>query len=210
VVCHRSRGSWEPIFEREYLGNRAYVRFGESEWRLKSQVLHNASVFAGVVVNSVSAANNGFLHRPPRESHAWSEVVAIRFDDGDRECPGKCSRAAGKHRRRRGDRGIQVKIHDAVVRLAERRDVFVPQSQVETQTSGDAPGILNEQIPGVLAEVVGCAAALNRSLLRQPQQEIGEIVAAAGAGERTRIGEGEGPARVLGTANVVVDPAKIA
>src|SRR6185437_5909760 len=97
VVRHRSRGSWEPIFEGEYLGNRAYVRFGESEWRLKSQVLHNASVLAGVVINSVSAANNGFLHRPPRESHAWSEVVAIRFDDGDRECPGKCSRAAGKH-----------------------------------------------------------------------------------------------------------------
>ncbi len=58
--------------------------------------------------------------------------------------------------------------------------VLVPQPQIERQIRTEPPIVLHEEIKRIGAEVVGSCPGLQRSLLREAQQEVRKIVARVG------------------------------
>ncbi len=89
------------------------------------------------------------------------------------------------------------------VLLGQRRVVLVPEAGVQRQPVGDPPVVLHEQIAGRLREI-DRVPGLDGGLLRNPQQEVGQIVAAV------RAGEDEGAARVRRRAAVGTNRAQVA
>src|SRR6266699_1001001 len=92
------------------------------------------------------------------------------------EGPGVARQHGGSRSKARG----HVQISDAIARLGVRSVVFVAQSQIERQIGTESPIVLREEIKRIGAEVVGICARLEGGLLRETQQEVGEIVPRVG------------------------------
>src|SRR5215813_851418 len=80
VVGDRSRvAGWKTILQRDR-DEESRVRLGDSERRLKCQLLHHGSVLREVVIDSIAGANHRVLKRLPCHTDARSKIIAIGLD----------------------------------------------------------------------------------------------------------------------------------
>ena len=145
---------------------------GISERRLEREILNHGAILREVVVDAVARAHDHFLFRLPGHSNARCKIIAVRLNQRIREDTVVRQNEGGS-----GKPGRYVQVCHAIVRFRVRPVVFVAEPQVERQVRPEPPVILNKEIVGIRAEIVGACPELQRGLLRIAQQEIGEVVA---------------------------------
>src|SRR5262249_18139053 len=77
------------------------------------------------------------------------------------------------------DRRVEIEIRHASEELGVRREVLVAQTEVEAQVGLHAPIVLHEPVEAPASEVITLPAGLQRTRLRQSEEEVGETVAGA-------------------------------
>src|SRR6202008_3338673 len=93
---------------------------------------------------------------------------------------GRQNRASRNDGNCRGESRADLQIRDAVLRFRVGAVVFVPQTEIQGKICGKAPIVLNEKVERIRPKVVGSRAGLQRGLLREAEEEIGEVVARVG------------------------------
>ena len=167
VVGDRRRRRRKSVFQRKRRSSRSHIRRRKSKWRLKCEVLYDAAVLAGVVVDAITGTQNRFFRCLPGDADSRSEIVAIGLDYRNGKSSREGSRCTRENWTHGSDRGINVQVDEPIVSLAKRRDILTPQSKIETQIAGGPPIVLHEQIPGILPEFVCGSPTLDRRELRQ-------------------------------------------
>src|SRR6266481_520514 len=120
-------------------------------------------------------------------------------------------------RLRTGKAGADGEVRDLALRFRIGAVVFVTQAKIERQTGAESEIVLRVNVKRVGAEIIGIRSRLQRALLRQSEQEIGEIVAgvrdgrAGGACESRsgKAGEDKTPLGVLRGAKTLEDAAVV-
>ena len=133
---------------------------------------------------------------PTRGAMLLASVVHQRA----RERAGVRPGAAGHDRRHGGEVRRRVEVDHLAVLLGERPQQLVAEPEVEGQRRALAPVVLHEQAHRSAVQLDVAGPVLQARLLRQPEQEVGEVEAVAARGRRAargvQAGEDERPARV--------------
>ena len=89
---------------------------------------------------------------------------------------------ARQHRHRRGEVGRDVEVHHVPALLDERQDQLVADAEVERQLRALPPVVLQKRLIDVPDIRTLPGPVLHRRLLRQAEQEVGEVEPAAARG----------------------------
>ena len=86
--CFR-RQSWKPILQSQRLEARINIGLRNRERRLERQLLRQAAVSAGVVIDAVARAQDRAVCNSPGNADARREIVSIGLDEAHRKNPRK-------------------------------------------------------------------------------------------------------------------------
>src|SRR5262249_61273132 len=133
------------------------------------------SVLRQVVVDPIACTYHCLGERFPGQPQAWREVVVAGIDEGvGKGSSSERTDLAWLHRgdRRKIWRYIEVRKLAVVFRIG--RYALVAEAEIHGEAFGHAPVVLYEEVPGAGAELIVLGAKLNRGLLSESLQEVGE------------------------------------
>src|SRR5207249_9495838 len=85
------RESWKPILQSQRLERRMDIRLCNRERRLKRELLPQAAIRAGVVIDAVACTDDLAVGDSPGNANARSKIVSVGFDETQRKNPRKRS-----------------------------------------------------------------------------------------------------------------------
>ena len=199
----RGRRNRKSVLERQSQCARSNVRLSHCKRRLKRQLLHDVVVGRVVVIDPITGPHNGVIHRPPCNAYSRTKVIPIRIDQRGRKLTRERPNFSWQHGRHCGESGGRVQVHNSVFGFAERRNIFVTQSEIQGESRQYSPVILEEEIPGIRPELIAVGAIFYGSELWQAQEEICKIETGVGASER------ETSSRVIVSSGIQLNAAEL-
>ena len=177
VVVRRlvgGRGA-EHVGDDERRQRAADHRVALREGGLAGELARDGRVRARVVADAVAAAEDETGLEAIRRAQARRDVVEVGPDQAGGEGAGERSGRAGEHRGRGAEVRRHVEVRKMAVGLRERIDQFVAKAQGQRQLRALAPVVLEEEAGRLAAQLHVPRSVLERALLRQAEQEIGEV-----------------------------------
>ncbi len=153
---------------------RDYIGLDVGVGWLEGEVLNEFRILAVGVVNAEPCAHHCILCRSHGNADAGRKMIVLWVDQVPRVFAGEHSYSSGENGLDGGEIVTCVEGRETIVFLRVRGEVFVAQTEEQGQAGQCPPAILHIGIPGVLAQIRLLVRSLQRGLLRQTEQQVGQ------------------------------------